>query len=100
MLTVTRSRRNIVYELDGRPVLELYKEYLGDLATELPASGLLFPLALRGSGDDGPLVRTILGGGEEAQSLIFAGDVPQGQRAQLMQANFDRLLARAGGPAG
>ena len=93
--TVSRSSRNVVYELDGRPVLALYKEYLGDLATELPASGLLFPLALRGSGDDGPLVRTILRVDEEAQSLIFAGDVPQGQRAQLMHANFDRLVEGA-----
>ena len=92
MRTVTRSRRNIVYELDGRPVLELYKEYLGDLAAELPASGLLFPLALESPGGGDHLVRTILAIDEEVQSLTFAGDVPQGQRVQLMQANFDRLV--------
>ena len=28
---VTRSEGNVLYELDGRPALELYKEYLGDL---------------------------------------------------------------------
>ena len=90
--TVTRSTRNVVFELDGRPVLALYKEYLGDLAAELPASGLLFPLALRAPDSESPVVRTILAVDEEAQSLIFAGDVPQGHRVQLMQANFDRLV--------
>jgi hypothetical protein len=90
--TVTRSRGNVVYELDGRAVLTLYKEYLGDLASDLPASGLLFPLALRSPGDGEPLVRTILAVNEESQSLVFAGDVPQGHRVQLMQANFDRLV--------
>jgi hypothetical protein len=93
--TVTRSTGNVVYELDGRPVLALYKEYLGDLAAELPASGLLFPLAVRAPGDDKRLVRTILGIDEEAQSLIFAGDVSQGHRVQLMQAQFDRLIGGA-----
>lgn len=91
--TVTRSEQNILYELDGRPALELYKEYLGELASGLPATGLLFPLALRSPGDpDKFLVRTILGVDDEANSLTFAGDVPQGHRAQLMQASFDRLV--------
>ncbi len=90
--TVTGSRGNIVYELDGRPVLALYKEYLGDLAAELPASGLLFPLAVRHPVSDKQLVRTILSVDEAAQSLTFAGDVPQGHRVQLMQANFHRLI--------
>ena len=37
----------MLYELDGRPALQLYKDYLGDRAAGLPATGLLFPLALR-----------------------------------------------------
>jgi len=98
--TVTRSRGNIVYELDGRPVLALYKEYLGDLAAELPASGLLFPLAVRQPGSAKQLVRTILSVDEAAQSLTFAGDVPQGHRVQLMQANFHRLVDGAEDAAG
>ena len=89
---VTRSSGNVLYELDGRPALQLYREYLGELASELPASGLLFPLALRDPGEEKQLVRTILGIDEDAGSLTFAGDVPQGFHAQLMQANFDRLV--------
>ena len=44
--TVTRSEANILYELDHKPVLQLYQEYLGKRARDLPASGLFFPLAL------------------------------------------------------
>jgi len=29
---------------------------------------------------------------EQAQSMTFAGDVPQGSLAQLMRASFDRLV--------
>jgi hypothetical protein len=90
---ITRSQGNILFELDGRPALELYKEYLGELAEGLPATGLLFPLALRSdSSDEKNLVRTILAVDEATQSLTFAGDVPQGSLARLMRANFDRLI--------
>src|SRR5256885_621748 len=30
---VTRSSGNVLFELDGKPALELYKRYLGDLAS-------------------------------------------------------------------
>jgi hypothetical protein len=97
---VTKSRGNVVYELDGRPALGLYKEYLGDRAKGLPATGLLFPLAIRRTEEPGKLlVRTILGVEEESQSLTFAGDIPQGAYAQLMKANFDRLVDGASGAA-
>jgi len=90
---VTRSEGNVLVELDGRPALELYKEYLGELAGGLPATGLLFPLALRANAtDEKSLVRTILAVDEERQSMTFAGDVPEGALARLMRANFDRLI--------
>ena len=97
---VTRSDGNILYELDGRSALELYKAYLGPHAKDLPASGLLFPLSLRGEPGSQRLVRTILGVNEAEGSLIFAGDVPEGAYAQLMKANVDRLIDGAHGAAG
>ncbi len=92
---VTRSEGNVLYELDDRPALELYKEYLGELADQLPASGLLFPLAIREPDGEEQLVRTILAVDEEVQSLTFAGDIPQGSLGQLMRANFDRVIGGA-----
>ena len=96
---ITRSEGNVLYELDGAPALQLYKDYLGVHAASLPGSGLLFPLNLRASPDARPVVRTILGIDETRGSLIFAGDVPQGYHAQLMKANFDRLVDGAQGAA-
>ncbi len=93
---VTRSKGSVLYELDGKPALKLYKEYLGDHADQLPAAGLLFPLAVRPElQSDRFLVRTIMQVDEQEQSLVFAGDVPSGSYAQLMRANFERLIQGA-----
>lgn len=91
---VTRSVGNVLYELDGKPALALYREYLGDRASELPGSALLFPLAILRD-DNSRLVRTVLSIDEEHQAMRFAGDVPQGARTELMRANFDRLVMGA-----
>lgn len=96
---VTRSEGNVLFELDGKPALELYKTYLGEHAEGLPSTGLLFPLNIRRAEGDDALVRTILAVDEETQSLTFAGDMPTGSLAQLMKANFDRLVEGAEGAA-
>jgi hypothetical protein len=97
---VTRSRDHVLYELDGRPALDLYKEYLGDRAAELPAAALLFPLSIRANrGDVNRVVRTVLSVDDAEKSLTFAGNVPTGHLAQLMRANFDRLVDGAAGAA-
>jgi hypothetical protein len=93
---VTRAEGNVLYELDGAPALQLYKTYLGDRASGLPATALLFPLSIRATpADDKRLVRTILAVDEEHQSMTFAGDIPAGWRAQLMRSNNDRLVGGA-----
>lgn len=97
--TITRSKENVLYELDGKPALQIYKEYLGEKAAELPSSGLLFPLRIQAQHEDHALVRTILAVDEPSQSMTFAGNMPQGYTAQLMRANFDRLIEGASGAA-
>jgi hypothetical protein len=93
---VTRSKGNELLELDGKPALDLYERYLGDEADGLPGTGLLYPLKIwdpeRPSHD---LVRTVLAVNREARSMIFAGDVPEGSKAQLMRGEFTRLAAGA-----
>jgi hypothetical protein len=93
---VTRAKGNVLFELDGKPALALYKDYLGDLASDLPTMALRFPLSIRDErGVKGAVVRTILAIDEKAQSMTFAGDIPSGWRAQLMRSNHDRLIAGA-----
>jgi hypothetical protein len=96
---VTRSRGNVLYELDGHSALGLYKKYLGEHAKGLPATGLLFPLSIRTKADETPVVRAILSVDEKEESVTFAGDVPEGSYARLMKANFDRLIDGANGAA-
>jgi hypothetical protein len=89
---ITRSKANVLYELDGKPALDIYKKYLGEQAKELPGSGLLYPLSIRVKDSDDYLVRTILNVNEADKSLTFAGNMPEGNYARLMKANFDRLI--------
>lgn len=94
---ITRSEGNVLFELDGKPALDLYKTYLGERAAGLPGTALLFPLSVRRSDHyQDPLVRTILGIDETQQSLTFAGDMPLGGIARLMRANTDKLIGSAG----
>ena len=93
---ITRSKGNIIYELDGQPALSLYKRYLGEQAEKLPSSGLLFPLRLKEEENKPSLVRTILGVNEKDGSMVFAGNMPEGRIVRLMKANIDRLVDGAG----
>jgi hypothetical protein len=94
---VTRSDGNTLYDLDGKPALDLYKEYLGAEAANLPASALLFPLRIHPKDEpQSSLVRTVVGVDAAKKAMIFAGTIPQGHIAQVMIGNFDHLIAGAG----
>lgn len=97
---VTRSRENIVYEIDEHRALDVYSAYLGDEAEDLPASGLLFPLAIMPQSGKPGLIRTLLAIDKEQGSLTFAGDIRQGTTVQLMHANYSQLIEGAGCAAG
>lgn len=90
---ITRAEGNTLYMLDGQPALDLYKRYLGARAADLPSTGLLFPLELtQNLADANGLVRTILAVDEDARSLTFAGDMPEGWYARLMKATTEQLV--------
>ncbi len=94
--TITRSDGNVLFELDGKPALEIYKSYLGKLAGELPSSALLFPITVNAPDKpDVSVVRTILSIDEDKQSMTFAGDVPEGYKAQLMRGTSKHLVQGA-----
>jgi hypothetical protein len=95
---VTRSSDNILYELDGKPALDLYERYLGpEESAALPASGLFYPLSI--SDPDAPVhevVRTVLAIDRDQRSMTFAGDIPNGWSARLMHGMAEELNAGAG----
>ncbi len=91
---VTRSNKNVLYDIDGTNALELYKRYLGEYAAELPSSALLFPVAILNDNDE-PLVRTILSINESDGSMVFAGNMPEGVSIRFMRSNLDQLIQKA-----
>ena len=85
---VTKSTDNILYELDNKPALQLYKQYLGDKARQLPASGLSYPFALlRDDRSTSGIIRSSLDIDHESEALIMAGNVPEGAKVCLMHAD-------------
>ncbi len=62
----------------------------------MPASGLRFPLSIQADKSEHSLIRTLLAVDESANSLTFAGDVPQGYLCRLMRTNLDNLIENAG----
>lgn len=93
---ITKSEANVLYTIDDKPALELYKSYLGEFAAELPGSGLRFPISIRENLQSTPLIRTLLAVDEATQSMTFAGDVPQGNLCRLLKTNMDLLIENAG----
>jgi hypothetical protein len=89
---VTLSEKNVLYKIGDRFALDLYKEYLGKYAMELPGSSLYFPLSMKECKDAVPIVRTILSIDEEKKSMTFAGNIPQGSFVRLMKGNLDKLI--------
>lgn len=98
---ITKSIKNIVYEMDGKPALSLYKLYIGEAyAKGLPSSGLKFPLAIIEEGKrDVEKIRTLLAADNTTGSLTFAGNVEEGETVRLCQTTHERLVEGASGAA-
>ena len=46
--TITKSKNNIIYEIDNIPIKDFYKKYLGnDIINHLPQDAITFPLLLK-----------------------------------------------------
>ncbi|MCG8236363.1 FIST signal transduction protein [Tenacibaculum finnmarkense] len=92
---VTKSKGNILYELDNKPALNLYKKYLGDKSKELPGAALLYPLKVKSTNNKQSIVRTILNINEADNSMILAGDILENSKVQLMMTNVDNIVNAA-----
>ena len=92
---VTRSVDNCLFEIDQKSAFDLYRRYLGPFEDNVPLSTLLFPLGVILPGNSQPLVRTILSLDKENNSMIFAGDVPEGSQVKFMKASTNNLIKAA-----
>lgn len=92
---ITRCEKNILYDLDGTPALELYKKYLGNRIDDLQSQCFYFPLYYQTSKMEKGIVRTLLGIDETTGRMIIAGDLEQGGTVRLMKTNMDNLVSGA-----
>jgi hypothetical protein len=89
---VTKSKKNVLYELDGRSALGIIKDYLGEYAAGLPATGLMFPLQVKLYPSGNKVVRALSGVNEEEQSISYSGNIPEGSSARLMMDSIEELI--------
>lgn len=86
---VTRSEVSMVYEIDGSPAIEFYKQRLGDHAVPGPEC----PVAvLDEAGDVICLRATIDTGIRENGAIQFLGDVREGSMVQMTVADRGAIL--------
>lgn len=89
--TVTRSEGAAVYEIDGKPAIEMYQGFWNDRVTGNLGE---FPLAVLDAEDPTKFVlRAAMVIDSDAGCVRFAGDVPQGAQVCLTEVVPDGLLS-------
>jgi hypothetical protein len=95
---VTRSKGNVIYEIDGKPVLDVLKAYLTDDVIEDWAQAVLsFPLGFKVQGEmrgyDEYVIRGMVGGRDDATgSVTIPTEVSEGTSIWLTRRDQDKLL--------
>ncbi|PHR58829.1 MAG: hypothetical protein COA44_01395 [Arcobacter sp.] len=92
-MRVDKAEKNRVYRIDGKSAVDVYKHYLGkEVADKLPAIGIEFPMIVNRNGL--PVARAVLKRLED-DSLVFAGNINEGDIVQLGFGNIDMILESA-----
>jgi hypothetical protein len=87
--TITRSRGNVVYEIDGAPAVEFYRRLLGK---EFKLSSDI-PLIIMNDEGEPEYLRPSSGDvDEETGAITFLSDVPEGVRAQISTTDRASIL--------
>jgi c-di-GMP phosphodiesterase len=92
-MAVTKIAGNSIYEIDHRPIKELYCDYLGAETVEtLPLSAVEFPLVK--IENDIPIARSLIGVNTDG-SFIFAGHFNVGDKVRFAIGNTEEVLTRS-----
>ena len=95
--TVTRSQGNVIYEIDGRPALEVFREYLPDPALADHWGARLanaFALCFRAPSyikDEDCIFRAVLSLNKTEGSLILATEVQEGTSVWFSSRNQEKV---------
>jgi hypothetical protein len=87
----TKVQGNTLYEVDGQPVLEFYRDYLGDIRPSLE-----YRLAVFEPNSSHWYMRSANGSfNQENGSINFFADIPEGAQVQVVEANRDHIVSAA-----
>ena len=94
----TKSKGNVVYELDNKRILDVYEEYLGkERSKKLPAIGLEYPIGLIDEtaeieGYKYFQLRSPLGVDKKKGSISFAAAIPEGKPVTLTYSSREYII--------
>jgi len=92
---VTKSTRNIVYEIEGKNALDLYRSYLGDLSKELPTSAMLIPVGLLNNETYDITIKSVIDIDHRNNGLVFSSNIKEGSVIYFMKSTNESLVQRA-----
>jgi len=88
-MIVTKAKGNTLYELDGMPIYDVYKKYLGDdVIDNFPQSSMEFPLTIKKDNilvARDPLLKT------DDNALMFAGNFEEGDIVRFSFGNIEDI---------
>ena len=89
-MTITKAQGNRVYQIDNMSATSIYAKYLGeDVKKRLPSVGVEFPLLI--AKDDIIIPRAVVGKYED-DSLVFAGNITEGDKVTFGYGNVQEIL--------
>ena len=92
IMTITKAKENIVYEIDGKTPVEIYKHYFGkEVASDIVKIGVEFPLIIKRNNIN--IARAVIGQNEDG-SLMFAGNVNVGDKVQFGYGNIESIIKK------
>lgn len=92
-MTVTKADKNVIYEIDGRKVEELYTYYLGaETVARIPASAIEFPLIKIEDGVQ--IARSIIAQNSDG-GFVYAGHFHNGEKVRFAIGNIEDILNKA-----
>ncbi|MCA9489074.1 MAG: FIST C-terminal domain-containing protein [Myxococcales bacterium] len=85
---VTRSKGNLLYELDGKPAMERFRAWFGGHTLPSPEH----PFAVFEEGAEDSYLRAPMPLDPDDGSIVCAGDIPEGAMVQVTEAGRDQIL--------
>ena len=80
-MVVTKAEGNRLYEIEGKPAVDIYKEYLGSAAEDLlPHIAIEFPLVFE---RDGVLLARACLGIDEDGAMVYEGNIKPGEKVHF-----------------